>query len=225
MGVGEFARDAARQLAAPEWRRPALLLFLLLAVTQVILALSKPDPGQPPGAAFAVAGLVRGLGLIWVSVAMFRAALESPRRRWLPDGGFWLYFLLSLLALAASAAAALLATGLPGDSRIVVVQLVAVLLIAPLTVWMVAAAVERPLALAPRFSGISSWLPPLLLLAILVVVPLASLHAHFSLRLIEAAGQGLVFWGMALVDGVLSTFVALLTLALRVAVYRSVARG
>ena len=226
MRVGAFVGSAVEQLGDRRWRPLMLALFILLAGTQVALALAKPEPGQPPGAAFAVAGLVRGIGLVWLSVALLRVATDSARGRWAPDGGFWLYFLLSLLALGASALAAMAGAGLPELTRIFVVQLIAILLVSPLTVWMVAAAVERPLAAspAPWFGRLGEWLPSYLILALIVVVPLASLHARFSILLLDLAGDGARFWGLALLDGVLSTLIVLVTLALRLAAYRSVAR-
>ena len=224
MRVGSFARHAVEQLGAREWRPLALLLFVLLTATQAALVLTRPADGATPGFAFAIAGLIRGVGLVWLSVALLRSATDSPRSRWAPDAGFWFYFLLSLLALAASAVAASIAVGLPELSRVFLVQLVAILLVSPLTVWMVAAAVERPLALAPRFRGIGEWLPSFLILALVVLVPLASLHARFSFVLLDMGGEGLNFWGLALFDGLLSTLVVLVTLALRLAAYRSVAR-
>jgi hypothetical protein len=166
------------------------------------------------------------IALVAISVAALRIALKSPRRRWSADGGFWLYFALSLVSLAAAALGAVLAAGLPPIQRLIVAEAVAVLLVAPLAVWTVAAAVERPLALAParRLRGLAAWLPPLMFWLALIVVPLAVVHGWLSMRLIDTAG-GNGFWPLAILDGVVSTLLVLLALALRVTAYRSVARG
>lgn len=226
MRVGAFARAVAVQIAAPDWRGLAILLFIVLAATNAVLALHKPGPGEAPGIVFAITGLVRALGLIWISVAMLRAATGSERGRWMPDAGFWLYFLLSLVAFGASAVAALLAQGLPEIGRVFLMQLIAAVLVSPFAPWTVAAAVERPLALSPRpwFRDIGDWLPPYLLLALVVAVPLAALHAALTMRLLTVVG-GASFWPIAIADGLLSTLVALVLLALRLTAYRSVAQG
>jgi hypothetical protein len=103
-------------------------------------------------------------------------------------------------------------------------ELAGIVLVAPIAVWSVAAATERPLASspAPRLRRLRAWLPAYLLWSILLVVPLACLHAYLSLRLIETVGRA-VFWPLAAVDAVASTLLVLLGLALRVAAYRRVA--
>jgi hypothetical protein len=224
VGFGGFLRSSVRQMADRRWLGIALLFLIFLGGTNALLALTKPDEGASPGLAFAFAGLVRLLAMVWISVAALRIAMESERRPWMPDGAFFLYFGISLIAFAAVALAAALARDLPELQRIIATQVVGLLLIAPLTVWAVAAAVERPLALGPRLRGLGSWLPPFLLWALLLVLPLAILHAGTSLHLLKWAGRD-SFWPLAAADALISTLLVMLTLALRVTAYRSVARG
>jgi hypothetical protein len=223
-GVGAFLRASVKQMADRRWLGVALLFLVFLGGTNVVLALTKPPEGTSPGIAFTLGGLVRLVALVWISVAALRIATESPRRPWMPDGAFFLYFAISLLAFGAVGLGAALARDLPELQRVIATQIVGLLLIAPLTVWAVAAAVERPLALAPRFRGLGTWLPPFLLWAVLLVLPLAIVHAGTSLHLLKWAGRD-SFWPLAAADAVISTLLVMLTLALRVTAYRSVARG
>jgi hypothetical protein len=223
-GFGGFLRAAIAQMADRRWLGIALLFLLFLGGTNAVLALTKPAESSGPGAAFALAGLVRLVALIAISVAALRIATDSTRRPWRPDGAFFLYFGISLLAFAAVALGSLVGRELPDLQRIIVTQVVGLLLIAPLSVWAVAAAVERPLALAPRFRALGTWLPPFLLWAVLLVLPLAIVHAGTSLHLLKWAGRD-SFWPLAAADALVSTLLVMLTLALRATAYRSVARG
>jgi hypothetical protein len=224
-GAGGFLRAALAQMTDRRWLPPALLFLVFLGGTNAVLALANPAEGERPGRLFAVAGIIRVAALIWISVAALRIATTSPRRPWMPDGALGLYLLLSLLSLGAAALGAWLGAGLPELQRILVTQIIGILLVAPLSVWDAAAAVERPLALnpVPRLRHLGIWLPPLLLWAALLVIPLAGLHAFSSMRLLELAREP-AFWPLAAADALLSTILVLLTLALRVVAYRSVAR-
>jgi hypothetical protein len=213
------------QLGDRRWFAVAALLLVFLGGSNTILALAHPVDGVP-GLAFVLAGLARLLALVVISVAALRIALGSPRRPWLPDGGFFLYFGLSLIGFVVVGLAAFLSVGLPHLQRILVFEMVGIVLLAPLSVWTVAAAVEKPLALSPgpRLRNLAAWLPSFLLWAVLLVLPLSTAHAMASLYLVLWAGQD-GFWPLAAADAVVSTLVVLLTLALRVTAYRSVARG
>lgn len=225
VGAVGLLRAACGQMLDPCWRGIAAAFLIFLGGTNALLALYKPEAGARPGLLFALAGLVRVLALIAISVAALRIATSSPRRRWSPDGGFWLYFVLTLIGLAGAAFSALLGTGLGTAARILLTELAGIVLVAPIAVWTVAAATERPLALspAPRFRRLGQWLPAYLLWSLLLVVPLACLHAFLSLKLIETTGTG-AFWLFAAIDAAASTLLVLLGLALRVAAYRRVAQ-
>ncbi|HEX2762614.1 MAG TPA: hypothetical protein VHM92_02045 [Allosphingosinicella sp.] len=212
-------------MADPRWRPIAALLFLFLGGTNAVLALLRPEAGEKPGLHFAVAGLIRVLALIAISVAALRIATASPRRTWMPDAGFWAYLLMGLAGLAAAFVGALLGAPYGNAVRIPVTEVVGAAVGALLAVWGVALAVERPLALspAPRFRNLAAWLPHLLLWSLLLVVPIACLHAWLSLRLVQLSGSG-SFWPLALADALASSLLVLLMLALQLAAYRRVAR-
>jgi hypothetical protein len=217
--LAEFLGAALVQLRDSRWLPIALLSLLFLGGTNATLALLKPAPGVAPSLLFAAAGFIRLFAAVSISVAALRIATASPRHAWMPDGGYWLYFLLGLPGLAIVAAVAWLGRGLPLVERIVVMESVAVAVIVPFSVWFVAVAVEKPLAWIPIFRRIGDWLLPLLLGSLLLVAPLAVLHAWLSQRLIDTAGTGM-FWPLAGTDAVISTLFVLLDLALRATAYR-----
>ncbi|TMJ12880.1 MAG: hypothetical protein E6G94_12745 [Alphaproteobacteria bacterium] len=222
MGIGEFAKQSVSELRRSHWLLFGLLFLLFLGGTNALLALHQPHAGEKVDPVFIAAGIVRVVALVVFSVAALRTSTASPRGRWTPDCAFWLYFGLTLLALIAPAIGGVLALRLPEIVRILVSETLGILLVLPLTVWTVAAAVERPLALAPRFQQMGRWLPPLLVLALLLVLPLAILHAWDSLKMLLIVGhEG--FWPLALLDAVVSTALVLVSLALKLTAYRSVA--
>jgi hypothetical protein len=225
MQVSELARHTLAQMRAPDWRSLALVLFVLLTATNAVLAIYAPEPGGKPGLEFSIAGLVRALGLFSLSVALLRIGAKSPRGRWRTDGAFFLYAGISLIGFGFAATAAWIGQDWPNWARILLVELFALILFAPFARWMVAAAVERPLALhpAPWFARLGEWLPAYLVLALPLVV-LAAAHAALSLEMLRSAGNG-GFWLVAIADGLVSTLVALGGLGLRLAAYRGVARG
>jgi len=214
-----FLGEALARIRDPRWLPIALMLFVFLGGTNAVLALFKPEPGAPPGTLFMTAALVRLLAAVAIAVAALRVSAGSPRRAWLPDGGFWLYFLLGLPGIAVTATIAWLGRDLPVLERILVMEFGAIALLTPFSVWFVAIAVERPLAIVPRFRRIGAWLPALLLWSLLLVAPLASFHAWLSQQMLDAAGTG-DFWPLATVDAVTSTVLVLLGLALRLTAYR-----
>lgn len=220
--IGGFARSAARQLGAREWRSLTLQLFVLLGATNALLATHASSIGGKPDPIFASASTIQAIGLLSFSVALLRVATGSPRKRWAVDAGFWLYFALSLVQLAVTAGAGWL-VGKADFTALLLVQAASILLTAPLAVWMVAAAVEKPGASAPRFAGIGRWLPPLLVLALMPIV-LAASHTAMNAILMQLAGTP-AFWPWALVDAVTSSLLVVTTLALQLAAYRSVAQG
>lgn len=220
MGVAEFARRGLAQAAAREWRGIALALFVILTVTNIILANHAPAPGGKPDAAFGIAGAVRAIALMSISVALLRVATASPRKRWAFDAGFWLYVAISMVEFVLMAAVASLLADTPETARLAATHLVTVMAMVPLGAWLVAAAVEKPLAAkpAPWFGRAGAWMPPLFATMIGVVV-LASLHAAASLEMLAIAGTP-SFYALALVDGLLSTLLVLVTLGLRLTAYR-----
>jgi hypothetical protein len=221
MTVSELLRRTLKQARARPWLRLAPLLLLLLTATNAVLALRAPAPGSEPDLAFVAAGLVRGVGLVSFSVALLRIAAGSGRPRWLPDAGYFLYFAISGIGLLFSIAAGRIGADWPPLARILLVEAAAMLLFAPFLRWLVAAAVAQPLALDPRpwFHRPKSWLPAVLVL-LLPLVALATLHALATLELLASADSP-AFWTIIVADGLLSTLLVLLTLALRFTAYEA----
>jgi hypothetical protein len=184
-----------------------------------------PAKGVAPSSDFFVAAVVRVAGLLLIAVAILRMLTESPRRPWLPDGGFWLY----ALTFAAGVAAGALARVVIGDRTdlftLIVSNGLTTLLLSPLAVWFVAIAVARPLAWRPGpwLRNLRHWWFPVIFWTLLLVMPMGVLHASIDLQL--AKGVGDRFWPLALFDGLLSTAMALIGIAINAAAYRHVAEG
>ena len=221
-GIAGFLKEALALLRRRSIVVPAIMLMVLLTLSNIVILHNVPAEGARPGAAFAAAGFVRVVGLLLLTVAILRILNDSPRPPWRPDAGFWLYVLTFVVTAALSAA---LRPLLGGELAAIVLGGVAVMLItAPLVPWFVALAVERPVPWSPasRARRFSAWLLPFLFWTLVAVTPLAALHGAIDLHLIRGAGDW--FWPLALVDGPISTAMALLTLALGSAAYRRVAQ-
>lgn len=218
-----FLREAVAALRQPAAAVPALLLLVILTFSNIVILGNLPPEGAALSLPFIAAAFVRVAGLLVLAVGILRILTDSSRRRWLPDGGFWLY----VLTFAVSAGLSFIDRWLPGDGtgllNLVASNLLTTLLLSPFIVWFVALAAARPLAWRPRpwLRGLGCWWPPLMLWTLLLVMPMAVLHAVIDLRLIEGVGD--LFWPLALFDGALSTIMALLALCLNAAAYRRVA--
>ena len=212
-------REVLAQLAAPQWRLPALLLFAFIAATDAGVLVDQAGEADGPGVLFALSALVR-LAAVWLlSVVLLRIGAGAGRPPWLPDGAFWLHSLLSLIpAIVAFGILRLLPTGWPIGGAL------ANLATVPLAVWLVAAAVERPLAWkpVPWLRDFGEWLLPVLVWSLLLVFPLAALHGYLT-GLIEGHPLAATWWLIPL-NAALSTLAALLSLALGLAAYRRVAK-
>jgi hypothetical protein len=224
-GLKKFLLDALLTLRQPKLLPPALILLLLLTFSNVFILQNMPPNGVAPSAGFLVAAVVRVAGLLLIAVAILRMLTESRRRLWLPDGGFWLY----ALTFAAGVAAGALARAMIGDGTdvftLIVSNVLTTLLLSPLVVWFVAIAVARPLAWRPGpwLRDLRHWWVPVVLWTLLLVMPMGVLHASIDVQL--AKGVGDRFWPLALFDGLLSTAMALIGLAINAAAYRYVAQS
>jgi hypothetical protein len=224
-GLKKFLSEALLGLRQRELLLPALILLVLLTASNIVILQNMPAKGSPPPAPFAVAAIVRIAGLLAIAVAILRMLTASPRRRWMPDGGFWLYVLTFAAGIAASALVRL-AIGermdLPG---LIASNVLVALLLSPLIVWFVATAVAKPLAWrpAPWLRSLRLWWLPTIFWTLLLVTPMGVLHAWIDMRLAKGVGDG--FWPLALFDGALSTLMALLGLAINAAAYRRVAEA
>ncbi len=225
-GFASFLRGALAGMFRRETLIPGLLLLVLLTASNIVILLNMPAAkGVLPPVPFLVAAAVRIAGILLFGVGLLRIATASERPQWLPDGGFWLYALSFALGLLASALARQLTGGRTDLVGLLISNLIVTLLLTPLVPWFVALAVAKPLAWRPRpwVRRFGDWLPPLLVWTLLLITPMAILHATIDMWLIKGAGGW--FWPVALFDGVLSTLMALIGLGLNAAAYRRVARG
>ncbi|HYD37019.1 MAG TPA: hypothetical protein VEA60_05365 [Allosphingosinicella sp.] len=226
MGIREYFRRSSAELRGRKWLAVAAAFFLFLGGTNAALALSHPPVDDSARALFAGAAILRVVALVWIGVVALRRAAASPRRSWIPDGALWLYFLLTLIGFVGPILAGFLGLGLQPFLREGIMQLAGVLVILPFAPWLVAAAVERPLAWspAPWLVRFREWLPPLALLSLLTVFPLAWLHAWLSGWLIAMKGHA-GFVELVLADAVVTTAFVIWSLALQLTAYRRVAQG
>jgi hypothetical protein len=219
-----FLTEASRALT-PRIAVPALLLLIVLTASNIVLLLNLPAPGERPGAAVALAGLARLVGLLVFLVPLVRIMAESSRPAWKPDGAFFLFALVVLLSLVLGVALAA-AFGMPSDPLRLALRTVATtLVLTPLAPWMIGMAAAVPLGANPvRFlRGFGSWLLPLMLWSLVIVTPLAFVHALIDMALLE--GRVGWFWTVALLDGLLSAVIVVVTYALYATAYRRVARA
>jgi hypothetical protein len=204
---------------------PALLLLGVLTASNIVLLLNIPAAGEPPGGMVALAGLARVVGLLVFLVPIVRMLAGSPRPAWKPDGAFFLFILVVILSLLLAAGLAL-AFGMPSDPvRLAARTVATTLILTPLAPWIVGVAVAVPLGTNPtRFlRDFRRWLAPLMIWSLLLVTPLAFIHALVDMALLE--GRIAWFWSASLLDGLLSAVIVLVTYALYAAAYRRVARG
>ena len=224
-GLIAFLREALALLASRRLLGPALALAVLLTVSNIVIASNVPAEKSLPGGAFAAAAFVRVAGLLVLAVAILRMMTDSPRRPFVPDAGFWLYALTFLAGIAVTAGVRA-GAGL-GDSvgALAIGNALVGVLLAPLAVWFAALAVARPVpwSPAPWLRGLGRWLPHFIFWTLLVVTPLAVLHAAIDMHVIKGSRDW--FWPLMLFDGPLSAVMALFGIALIAAAYRRVAQA
>jgi hypothetical protein len=222
-GVLAFLAESLSSLRNGRLLLPAALLTVLLTASNIVLLKNPPVTGEPP-VVFALAALLRVVGLFALAVAVLRVLTKSARPPFRPDGAFWLYGLTILFGIAVSVALRLL-LGNGTDPGGALTGLAMIVIGAPLAAWFTALAVERPLAVNPALwlRSFTAWLPALLLWSLLIVLPLGQLHTAIGMFLLRGAGD--YFWPLALFDGPLSALLSLLGLALAATAYRRVARG
>ena len=224
-GPMAFLREALALVASRRLLVPVLALAVLLTASNIVIASNVPPEGGSLGAAFAVAAFIRVAGLLLLAVAILRIMTGSARPPFLPDAGFWLYT-LTFVAVAGLGVGVRLLTGADDSvASVALVNVVVGVLTAPLAVWFGALAVERPVpwSPAPWLRDLGRWLPWFLFWTLLVVTPLAVLHATIDNSVLKGARDW--FWPLLLFDGPLSTVMAVFGLSLIAAAYRRVARG
>ena len=212
-------REVLAQLAAPQWRFPAILLFGFVALTTAGIAIDQAGEADRPGVLFALTGLVR-LAAIWLlSVALLRIGAASERSTYVPDGAFWLHGAVSFIPVAV---AVVFQLALPRDWPIG--GAFANLATVPLAAWFVAAAVETPLAWNPMpwLRNFAVWLLPVFAWSLLLLFPIIVIHALLTVRMDGMPLESI--WWLILLDSGASTLGGLLSLALGLAAYRRVAK-
>lgn len=223
-GLMAFAREAAALILRREMIVPAIVLALVLTTSNILILLSGPPVrGTVPHWQFIAAALLRLVGVLVLLVAILRIATGSERPRWRPDGAFWLYALALLATVGVSAVMGRVLADRTQWSGMLIDQVATGILVAPFAAWVAAMAVATPLAWRPLrwLRAFRHWLPHYLVWSLLLVTPLGLAHGLIDLRLVAGAGEG--FWPLALVDGPLSTLLALVGLGLGAAAYRRVA--
>jgi hypothetical protein len=216
--------EAIGLIASRRLLLPVAALTLLLTVSNIFVAVNVPPEGQRPGVGFAIAAFIRIAGLLLLAVAILRLMTDSARRALAPDAGFWLY-VLTFLAVTAFSVAVRLATGaVESLASITLVNAITAVLAAPFAVWFIALAVERPVPWSPRpwLANLGIWLPGFLLWTLVLVTPMAVLHAFIDMSVLSTARDW--FWPLLLFDGPLSALMAVISMGLGSAAYRRVAR-
>ena len=224
-GAIGFLSEALASLRNPRLIWPLVALTVLLTASNIVIVLYKPEAGQISWP-FIIAAAARLIGLVIVVVALLRILGGSERPAFRPDGALFLYALTMVLGIGAALAVRAVWGGDPRATGTLLASNIASTLIgAPFAVWFAAIAIERPLAWRPRpwMRRFSEWLPQLLFWSLLLVTPIAVVHALLDIRLL--AGAGALFWPIALVDGPLSVLIAILSVSLTATAYRRVARG
>ena len=226
-GVGAigFLSEALASIRNPRLVWPLVALTVLLTASNIVIVLYKPEAGQISWPFFAAAA-ARLVGLLVIVVALLRILGCSERPALRPDGALFLYALTMVLGIGAAVAIRALWGGDPRAVGTLVASNIASTLVgAPFAAWFAAMAIERPLAWRPGpwMRRFGEWLPWLLFWSLLLVTPIAVVHALLDIRLLAGAGD--LFWPIALIDGPLSVCIAILSVSLTATAYRRVARG
>jgi hypothetical protein len=221
--TGELAARTWAELRAPRWWRFGLLWFAIAFFAELAIANSHPPKGRGVYLLFALIGIAFVL-VEWTTVAVLRLAAASARSLWRVDGSLLLSFgLNAAISATALSFAPLMDETSPFAALLASAALQAVLT-APLAPWLVAVAVERPLALSPwRFlKQADGWLVPLLLLTLLLLLPLQMGQLWASMAILTS-GSGTIEFTLAYAG--LVALSAMIGVALALVAYRSVAEG
>jgi hypothetical protein len=199
-----------------------LLVFLVSAGSNLALSAARPSAGFP----LALLAILLGENLLvtWIAAATLRRQAGSPRPAWRPDGALLLF---AVLQVALAVAAWLLGLMIHTTWALPAVALqtaFGLLLMVPVLPWLVAVAVERPLAASPKrfLRAADLWLLPLLLLAAVILLPLEIVQGLATTALFSLHA-GIVTLGLLAAAVTAANFVASLALAL--AAYRAVAKS
>ncbi len=220
-----FVKEAFDSLAVRRLLLPALLLAALLAAGKIALLLSLPSPQKPDHLPYLLAFLLTVLGMVALLVGMLRILNGSARPPWQSDSSLWLYGMAFIVSAFIGQSSDLVVGGRNDHLTGLASAALDTALRAPFAPWLVAIAVERPLAWRPGawLKGFRSWLPSLLLWGLLIVVPLR--HVQLMLNWGYLVSGTDWFWPAALIEGALGAAIELVGLALASVAYRRVARS
>jgi hypothetical protein len=219
-----FLKEAVGSLSTPGLWPPILLIAVLQPATNILILSNLPTQANPDHAPYVGAFVASLVGHAALALAMLRILNGSPRPAWRPDSSAWAYG----LALLGTVAVGLFADWIIGPPSAILPAIAAGIvfsaMIVPLSPWLVAIAVERPLAWrpAPWFGRLRAWLPALLLWNFLILVPANALYRIGFGAWLDKGGQD--EWLFYIVDGLVTAARISFALALASVAYRRVAR-
>lgn len=221
----DFVKEAFASLGTRRILVPALLLILFQSVCNVLMLATLPTASHPDHSRYIATLLLLALGLTACSIALLRILNASPRPPWQPDASLWLFGLVIIANLLISITADLVVGGRRDLLAGLASGALSIIASAPFAPWLIAIAVERPLALRPQahMRRFAAWLPALLLWDLLIVLPLGQLVTMLDEKLL--AGANGWFWPIAVLYGLLAAAIGLVSCALASVAYRRVARS
>src|SRR4051812_18282874 len=223
-GGGAFLNEAVGSLFTSRLKLPLLLAALLLPAANLLILSNLPTRDNPDHGPYLAAFAAIVIVYAALSIAILRILNGSPRPAWSPDGSAWTYGLAVLGSIAVGELADWIiypATILSSLAN----QIVSTVIFVPLAPWLVAIAVQRPLAWrpAPWFRRPGAWLPALLLWNFLILVPADAFYRIGFGAWVERGGKD--DWRFFVFDGAATAIRIFLALALASEAYRRVARS
>lgn len=218
-----FLLEALRSLSTPGLKLPMLLVALLQPASNLLILSNLPTTANPDHGPYVAALAAALLCYAALALAILRILNGSPRAAWSPDGSALAYGLFVLGTFAVG----LFADWMVNPSTLLAALangIISSAILVPLSPWLVAIAVERPVAWrpGPRLRRLRAWLPALLLWNFLILVPVNALYRIGFGAWLDKGGSGV--WLFYVVDGVVTAARVSLALALASVAYRRVAR-
>lgn len=220
-------KDIGAVLALPQWRGLWIATFILLAATNfATFSLLPFREGVPDiSEALALMGSLTFQAVIAnaFAVAAIRIAGASQVSPWAMDGGWWLYFILTLLCIGVHslAEALIMPIGLPSWLHFGVAGALAYLPILAIARWRTALAVEGWRASVPGNLGANRiFYRAALPLVLIAIVPLGMLHTLLSQLATFTRGTPGGELQLALLDAGTGTILIFFELAMMVSIYR-----
>jgi hypothetical protein len=218
-----FLKEAVGSLSVPGVKLPLLLIAIFQPATDILVLSNLPTTQNPDHGPYVAAFVVFVVVHAALALATLRILNGSPRPAWRPDWSAWAYGLAVLFSVAVG----LFADWIVPPFTILGAlanEIVSTAIIVPLAPWIVAIAVERPVAWrpAPWLKRVRAWLPALLLWNFLILVPADALYRIGFTAWMEQGGTG--NWLFFILDGLVTAARMFVALALASVAYRRVAR-